>query len=204
VLRHVLGAHRQKRAWADVEYDGRQLDAVPADSSEEILGEVQPGRGRGNTPFLPGKDRLVPLAVAGRVRAPDVGRQGNVPVPFDVPADIVGQQRNQVATVGPIEALRHTHPEAIRDRDLLARAKARCGAKQRLPGAVVLQSAHEQHLHTTARSSPAEQTRRQNPRPVENEEVARVQELDQITEDPVAQASVASRENQQARGVPFA
>ena len=77
LLDHLL-AHRLKRAKTHVQGDLGRLDSTLMNVLKNFRREVQARRRRGDRTERLGVDRLVGLAVGGRVGAVDVRRQGNV------------------------------------------------------------------------------------------------------------------------------
>src|SRR5258708_20964420 len=94
VILDTLDANRLKSSQADVQGDLHGLDSTLADAVEDFRSEVEACGGGGDRPTLPGIDCLVALAVGRRIRASNVGGQGNVADAIESGSEIALVRKN--------------------------------------------------------------------------------------------------------------
>ena len=177
---HLRCAHRLEGAVADVQRDGRALDARVVERSENRLGEMQPRRRRRDRPGLACEHGLVAIAIEVQVRPLDVGRQRNVPDRLDGVHHRAGVTRPETddppAEVALLEHLAVQRASSALEPHLPAGPHPLTRVHQRLPSLVV-DARHEQHLdHSAAGLTLANQPCREHPGVVEHHQVAGRQE----------------------------
>src|SRR5580704_10615997 len=79
---------------ADVQGNLDGLDSAPADAVEDFRGEMKAGGGSGYRSARLGIDGLVAFAIAGRIRARDIGRERDVSDAIEDCEEIVAALRN--------------------------------------------------------------------------------------------------------------
>ena len=153
--------------------------------------KCRPAVGAATRARLPGVDRLVAVAVRGRVGAADVGRQGHVAVALERVSTSMPSRRRRTrrrgdaaappAAGGPASgpSMRRARPGPT-STTTPGRSR-RPGRTMRLPE-VVAEAPHEQDLGLAAARPAAEQAGGKDPAAVRDQEVAGAEELREIGE----------------------
>ena len=184
VLLDLLDLHRLEGAVAHVQGDGRRLDPPLRQPSHQFRREVQAGGGRGRRPGLAREDRLVAVAVGRRVRALDVGGQGDVALRrqrrLEVALDPHAPDRIAVGAL--FQGAEYTPIEI----DSLPRTQPLVGAHQRFmePGT---QLSEEENLDATAGCASPEEARALYLGVVDDQQIARLEQLRKVGNPLVAQ-----------------
>ena len=191
---HELGGHRLESADADVQGDECAFDAAPVELLQELLREMQAGRGSGDRSGFTSPDGLVARAVLGSIGACDVGRQGHMPERVEMRLDLL----RELDGVPPVLLL------ADDDRfDLGAEEQAHAdpglapGPRQAMPSPrsdlfdqQQLDEAAGVRRPTAGRDSPREEPRRNHLRVVEDHQIAGVENLGQVDDSGVPRRPV--------------
>ncbi len=213
VLCGVLRLHRQEGAGADMQRDVVPFEAGGVEGGQQILGDVQAGGRRGDSAGLAGIDRLVVgrVPLIDRALARDVGGQRQDSERGD---PLVEERAREVEPQHDLAALplrRHGGVElrevAGRVRpgaepDPVARREALGGPREGAPA--IRRLAQMQHrLHALAGRAGAQaqavQARRDHPRVVEDQGIARPQEARQVGHTAVGEAGTRIHHEQPRR-----
>lgn len=208
-----LAVDRLEGAGADAQLDPRGLDPAGGEGREQGAGEMQAGGGRGDRARAVGEHRLVALAVAGAVRAPDVGGQRHAPAALGQREHPAGAGLEGEGARAVVMARQHLgRAERGRARACVRGAEADPGpgahpaAHQAAPALTPIRrrlrrlGVDQQDLERAAAGLGPGQARRDHARAVEHQEIAAAQPCGQVGDALVAQA-VAAAGHQQARGV---
>ena len=182
MVERVRRGDRLERVEPDHQLDLGHADAGRSETTEQFVGEVEPGRRRRGAPRDRREHRLVARRVAERRR--DVGRQRHLAdlVEQRQWVDLVGQQFH-VERVAGGRALPHPHDRALAGEEHLSHAESFAGAQQRLPPAAVGGRRFEQQdLRGSSRVTPEPQPSRDDPGLVQHEEIALAQEFRQVAD----------------------
>src|SRR3989442_464826 len=138
VLLDVGRPHRLEGAGADVQGQHGRGHARGGERLEELLGEMQPRRGRGDGALLARVDRLVALAIQDRPRigvaALDVGRKWGRSVPPYGVLHVAVPAREPYAYPAVRSLPQELRLEALRDQKTRSRAQTARGRGQAAPG----------------------------------------------------------------------
>ena len=139
-----IDAHRLKRAVADVQRDGRALDAPLVQRVEKLRREMQAGGRRRDRAALARIHGLIPLAIALRVVALDVRRQRHVADLVDRVLDARAALRPETdrppAVKMPIEHLSVQHVPGAAEHHLRSGLQLLPGMHERVPSLVLRDS----------------------------------------------------------------
>ncbi|MNV44906.1 hypothetical protein D3C71_1366840 [compost metagenome] len=193
----IVHADRLEGARAHVQGHVAEIHALVLQRGQQGLIEVQAGGRGGHRADLAREHSLVALAVVHTRLALDVGRQRQ-------PA---GMQQPLLQRLGHVElqhielaiAAQHLGLATGVERDAAARLGRLAGANLRA-GLLATEQALDQDLDPAAGGLLPEQTRRDHPRVVEDQQVAGLQQLRQITDMAVIECLRRRRHQQQAAG----
>src|SRR5262249_10853927 len=160
----------------DVERELEYLHAAEPERLEDSRGEVESCRRRGDRTRRTGVDRLVALAILRRWRrkAADVRRGGRPPAPIEAglgrDAGRPAERLDDRETVGLDAHDAHARLGRGTDGQLSARAAAPAGPHERAPASLD-EGRREQELDRSPSGVPRQDTRRDDPRVVDDETV---------------------------------
>ena len=181
-----LHTHRLERPRADVQRHKRHLNAFFAQRGQQRIVKVQTCGWRGNGPRFFTVDRLIQLTVGVFIRAVDVWRQRHM-------ADRVEDLQNRARVVElnfKQRAMTRGHGGVnafvIAQQQFRARFR-RFGSANMRQNAFVIQHPLNQHFNLAAAGFTAKQTRRDHPGVVKDQQIARVELIEQIGESTVRQ-----------------
>ncbi len=203
VLPDIVVAHRQKRAIPHMQGQIGDPDSVGRQFLQQVVRKVQPGRGRGDGPLVPGINGLIGALVVARIRAPDVGRQRHVADGLQHLLEIVRPAEGQAADLIP--DFQHLGFQPLVEKQPAARRRAFGRLDQAVEYLVprALGIVQNQGLYLAAAGFAAQQAPRHHAGVVEHQQIAGAQHLGDIAEAPVPQAALPARQMEQARLVPL-
>ena len=179
---HVLAAHRLERTVPDVQRHLHAVDAFRGKRSEQWLGQMEAGRGRGDRAPDPRVHRLIALAVGVGIRATDVGRQRHMPDGVDVGIDVACcirvfavQMDGAPAEVPAFENLPIDRPTAGLEPDSLADTQLLPRVDQRIPAPSVQTLEQQTFDRTAAGNSMSQQAGWKHSRVIDRQDIARLQ-----------------------------
>jgi hypothetical protein len=207
VLHHVIDAHGQEGADADMQRHGHPLDAAGVKRREQFGGEVQPGGGRGDRTFAIREDRLVIRRILGRraLGPLDVRRQGERAGLLQGGGEgrALAVEAERDAAIGPTVLDGRRQIRAVEGQHIAGMQPLRV-PRERLPGAVgerpVEGDADARLAPLPSLSTPRQELRRNHPGVVGDEDIAGRQQIGQIADDAVVQP--VPRHMQKPGGVP--
>ena len=178
VLVGIFDLDRLERPGSDVQQDFGSCHAARGEPVEKLRGEVQPRSWGGDRSRFASEHRLISLGVARRVGALDVGRKRHMPEPLDGVVDRnVAYEPDDPRS--PLCNLKNLNRKARRDVDASTRFEFAAGRYHRLVLAWT-DGLEQQNLGGRARGSAPKQSRTKDPRPVDDEDVPRLDELDEL------------------------
>ena len=197
VLAQVLAAHRLEGAGAHVQGDAGAADPARGQGVEQGLVEMQARGGRGHRARLARVHGLVALVVGGAVGALDVRRQRHVADALQALAQRLGGVEAQARELAL--AAQHLDRAAVVEQQAATGLERLGGAHLRQRLVLALQPL-DQDLDPAAAVLAAVQPRRQHARVVEHQQVAGIEQLQQVAEAPVLEAAVGPQHQQAAGG----
>ena len=182
----IIPAHRQERSRPDVQGDKRMRQL-----GQDFRGEMQSGRGCRHRTGLPCVNRLVTHAVFRIIFAAEVGRNRHVPELFQIRRGLEPHNARAVLFVDRFD---------LRGRpgngEMVAGPRAFARTREGAPTGRA-QLIEKQQLDATVSG---DQSRRNHPRVVEHEHVARTDKFRQVTERPVGHGARGSVHHHHSRG----
>jgi hypothetical protein len=197
-----------ERVEPDVQRDARPVDAPGCERGEKLIREVEARRRGGRGAALPGKHGLIPVEITlCFLTAADVARQRH-------PAHLLEDLRRRSGGIG------HGKPcAAAGAADQLEREGIMAGAVdedhaltdrgpaarvgENSPDAPLRLGLQEKTLPLSTRGRPAaDEPRGDDPRVVDDDEVARFQQVGQVADVPMGERAVAPPHDEQPRGIP--
>jgi hypothetical protein len=208
VIFYALDPHRLKSPVPDVQGYFRRLDSACSKFFKQPFGEMEPGRGRGHRSALARENGLVPFGVeAVLFIALYVWRQRRPPDPINdlVKAAFAVKANYAPAELVPFDDFGRKSP--AREFDLSARKQRFARANERFPHER-LKAANQKDLNApaqyllAARGGPdpaADQARGKYSRIIQHEQIARSQELGQLSKYRVGEPVACAINDQQSR-----
>jgi hypothetical protein len=165
-----------------VERNARGADFGSFERVKKTGREVESRRRRSSSPERTRIHRLVPLAIDGSLGAVKVGRKRNFPLCFHhlLRRPIEPNDKGGAIAISALnyEGSAATKGENLTVAETTRRTNERAGAER--------PRIEKQKLHGAARLPPRSQTSRHDPRVVQDEKIARVQQARKIPKGPVA------------------
>jgi hypothetical protein len=158
-------------------------NAAPREIVQQLWREVQSGRRRRNRSRLSRVHGLISFGVIGRVGASDVWRQRNMPMALDqdVESTVSNQAHDAGSAFGDLEDL---DKKITRDRDNASRLELSSRRDQRLV-AIAAEWLEQHDLRGRARGSFTKETRPDDSRAIQDENVADGNEVGEIAKSPM-------------------
>src|SRR5690606_22517827 len=164
---------------------------------EELSREMEPRGRRRHRADLAGEDGLVALGVLRPGLALHVRRERDASVPLE--RDLDGEWRHEPDNAAAVRRRIHDlYAQRIRDLDHPPRLQLAAGPNERLPERVAFsEGAEEQDLGSGTGRLSAHETRREDARLVQHEDVAGGDQLQQVAEDTVFDRAVGSMQHEE-------
>ena len=202
----VRRGDRLERAGSDRERQVGDPAAALPDALQDLVGEMQPGRRRGDGERLAREHGLVGLAVFRAVRsarlAPDVGGQGNASDPGE---ELLVERPLEEDLAFPVIAdAVHDRRKALRESDSKSGLRPAPGPGQRQPHSAGVERPQEKDLDQAVLRVPAEEARRPDSHVVSNEDVAGSEKVRQVGKGAVLDRPGPPVEDEQAARPPLA
>src|SRR5579864_376523 len=217
---HLLHAHRLKSPQPDVQRDLGSLDPALLQARKNLRREMKSGRGCSNRSSLAGVHRLISLPVARSIFPGNIWRQWNMPKPLQLSPEIRHRLEADAALAKaptandfrdkvPILPKKQPFPNSdfsprthqalpFIPRDLLGQQHLDT-AFQEVAGCRIVRT---ERLSPRSASPPVE-SGRQHARVIENDQIARPEQLRKLPEAEVLDLTGAPRKSQHSRHFPL-